>query len=393
MLSTAPSSNLATNAVVINAARVVSLSAQPAVGIVTVAIEAYDGYTRATTDLAVQVSAQLEFSPSNASIIVHSSQTGNIYNALASSGLPPYRYTLAGALPTSATARVSVSAVGGVSLPQALGVSQSISIYIAASDGFGSTATLALHIETGEVQFTDGLLTVTLSERTSGAVYTVQVKGEANTPSYGFLGTPAANIALDSGGLLSVTSPFGAAQVVSMTVEARDDFSSAVQTVVLDVLSGVTLSSLNTITVHQVYRGTVAAAVASLGGGSYRYALSDIAPADSAVVIDSSSGVVDINGTLQIGSVSLQIEVTDGFGDTASISLTIRVLPDITLGNTLLTVGAQYTGAVVTVSNAQGGDDGSIYLPAAVFPAGYIRAGGGGRHRHLDALVSISAGR
>ena len=355
VLSIAPTSNLATNAITITEQRVVSLSAAPAVGIVTVAIEADDGFTRATTDLALQVSVQLEFSPSNASIIVHSSQTGNIYNALASLGLPPYRYTLAGALPASATAQVSVSAAGGVSLPQALGVSQSISIYIAASDGFSSTATLTLQIETGEVHFTDGILTLTLSERTSGAVYTVQAGGAASPLSYRFLGT-LANVALDSEGLLSVTSPFGAAQVVSMTVEARDDYSNALQTVVLDVLEGVTLSLLNTIGVHRSYTGTVAAAVVSLGGGGYRYTLNALVPADSAVVIDSSSGVIEITGTLQVGSISLQIEVADNLGDTVSASLIIEVFPDVVLPDQNIEISHMGIGHLVTITNVLGGD-------------------------------------
>ena len=378
VLSTAPSSNLAANAVIINTARVVSLSAQPAVGVVAVAIEADDGFTRATADLALQVSAQLVFSPSSANRIVHSAHTGSIYNASASLGLPPYSYALAGALPTSAATRVAVSAAGEVSLPQALGAEQSMSIYITASDGFGSTATLTLLIDTVEaVQFADGIITVTLSERTNGAVYTVRADGAAGAPVYRFSGTPAAaNIALGSGGLLSVSPSFGAVQVVSMTVEAVDDYSSAVQTVVLDVVSGVTLSSLDTITMHQGYRGAVATVVASLGGGSYRYALNALTPSGSAVVIDGS-GVVEINGILQVGSVSLQIEVTDNLGDTASISLTIQVLPDITLDNTRLTVGAQYTGAIVTVSNAQGGD-GAYRYELLSAPVALSAAGGGG---------------
>ena len=177
---------------------------------------------------------------------------------------------------------------------------------------------------------------------------------------------------------MQISPAFGAVTMVTLSIVAEDTLpSSATLALVLDVIQSLTLSSLNTISVHESYRGTVATVQASFGGGGYRYALNELAPAGSAVAIDDSSGVVEITNALQLGSVSLQIEVTDRLGDTVNLPLVIRVLPDITMDNTRLTVGAQYTGAVVTVSNAQGGD-GAYRYELLSAPVALSAAGGSG---------------
>ncbi|MCH9705315.1 MAG: hypothetical protein K0U15_04225, partial [Proteobacteria bacterium] len=335
-------------------------------GIASIHIRAADSYSDATLQLVIETSLQIRFAPPAISVYINRQETGNIYTVQASAGLPPYVYAeKAGS--SNNTLPYNVSADGVISLSAAITTSNTISIYIEASDQFGTTAELTVDlIAVAGVQFVEKARTVTLLVgNNSGVVYNAATDSAFGSVSYTIVSSAPteslSNLSIAANGELHLQNNVTTPQEIEVVLKATDDVREDLATVLLDINNAVGFAADNiTVSVHLSDQAAVITSAIG-GGGDYTY--SQVSANISnyvALSFVANNIVASVNSAAQLGLLTVVVAATDVLPGSATLTINLEIIPDVELLVTTYTIAASASGKVGTLV-ASGGDGNYTY--------------------------------